>query len=192
MPSSIFCFLGHVVSFFAPFNVLMYIRSRNVIKPESKFRRRHLKESWRYQLACFLFVFAVVIARKSCLYGFEIEGHGAGDCFGFGHGGEQSFSPTWSTVTACDVFLADVLDRAAHSPSITQKSRWPRHHCLLKRIQAGGGGVGGGGLMSVGRSCLVVSDTSHKPFPLPLHFFLYLNPVLSVFMHLSPHPTFNQ
>lgn len=37
--------------------------------------------------------------------------------------GNNHFPPTWSTVTACDVFLADVLDRAAHSPSITHKSR---------------------------------------------------------------------
>lgn len=37
--------------------------------------------------------------------------------------GNNNFPPTWCPVTVGDVFLADVLDRAAHTGSITQQSR---------------------------------------------------------------------
>lgn len=36
--------------------------------------------------------------------------------------GNNHFPPTWCPVTVGDVFLADVLDRAAHTGSITQQS----------------------------------------------------------------------
>lgn len=37
--------------------------------------------------------------------------------------GNNHFPLTWCPVTVADVFLAYVLDRAAHTPSITQQSR---------------------------------------------------------------------
>lgn len=55
--------------------------------------------------------------------------------------GNNRFPPTWCSVTVGDVFLASLLDRAAYTGSITQQSRWPQPHCLLRWNQGGLTGV---------------------------------------------------
>lgn len=73
--------------------------------------------------------------------GVEAEGHRWCECPALRQR-EQSFGPAplpaWCPVTVGDVFLADVLDRAARAGSITQQSWWPRHCCLLR---CNGGGM---------------------------------------------------
>lgn len=73
---------------------------------------------------------AKVVSSSSFFFFFlmaalETEGHWWCDCPVFRQQ-EQSFSLARCPLTVCHVFLAPVLDRAAHTSSITQRSWWPR------------------------------------------------------------------